>query len=205
MVPVPLDPPAARPVPASEDSRTVHGQAMHLNWRVLTVLLAALTTLSAPPALAQETTGAVLKGAFVFNFARFTEWPQDVLPSDAPLVACVVGDEEVAEALTSNAENRPIAGHSVVVATRTENTLQDCHLVYVSTASASTMSETVASVDASPVLTISDVDDFALTGGIAQLYVQGGKMRFRVNLASVTRARLRLSSRLLSLAELVND
>jgi hypothetical protein len=57
----------------------------------------------------------------------------------------------------------------------------------------------------SPVLTISDVGEFARTGGIAEFFVEGGKMRFRVNLGSVKLSRLQLSSRLLSLAELVHD
>jgi hypothetical protein len=156
-------------------------------------------------ARAQEATEGVLKGAFIYNFAKFTEWPEDVLRSNEPLIACVVGDDAVADALARNIKDRLIAGHPVMVATRTADALQGCHVLYVSSGSARAVAQAVASVATSPVLTISDVDEFARAGGIAQLFVEGGKMRFRVNLGSVKRSGLQLSSRLLSLAELVHD
>ncbi len=187
----------------AEETRAAHGPATHLNRRALAVMLAALTMLCARPALAQEATESVLKGAFVFNFMMFTEWPQDVLPSGAPLIACVVGDEPVAEALIDNVDGRLINGHSVVVMMRTENTVQGCHVLYVSSASASTITQTMTSVGNSPCLTISDGGEFVRTGGIVELFVEGGKMRFKVSLGSVKRSRIQLSSRLLSLAELV--
>ena len=183
----------------------MHGPAARVNRRLLAVMLTALTMLCAQQALAQEATEQVLKGAFIFNFAKFTEWPPDVLPSGAPLTACVVNNELVAEALTKNAKGRLIAGHVVVVMTRTESTVQGCHVLYVSSESAGTITRTVTSVGNSPILTISDADEFARAGGIAQLFITGGKMRFKVSMESVKRSRLQLSSRLLSLAELVND
>jgi hypothetical protein len=56
-----------------------------------------------------------------------------------------------------------------------------------------------------PVLTISDIDSFATLGGIAQFFVEGGKIRFGINLDAVRRSRLQLSSKLLALAELLGD
>ena len=40
----------------------------------------------------------------------------------------------------------------------------------------------VAGLRGAPVLTISDVDDFAQLGGIAQMFVENGRMRFDLNL-----------------------
>lgn len=54
-------------------------------------------------------------------------------------------------------------------------------------------------------LTVSDADTFASIGGIVQVLVENGKMRFRINPRSAKRARLQLSSRLLALAELVEE
>jgi hypothetical protein len=161
-----------------------------------------LCALDAP---AQDVTEGALKGAFLYNFAWFTEWPADVLPPGAPLQACIVGDRAVAAALERVARGRRPAGHQLVVMTPSETTLQGCHLVYVAATSAQSASGAMISVAGSPVLTISDVDEFARSGGIAQFFVDRGKMRFRVNLESAKRAQLQLSSRLLSLAELVHD
>ncbi len=153
----------------------------------------------------QDVTEGALKGAFIYNFAVLTVWPADALRPGAPIQACILGDEAVASALMRNAKGREVAGHPLVVTTPGDRGVQSCHLLYVAASSARSAANAVASVAGAPVLTISDVDEFAHTGGIAQFFVEGGKMRFRVNLASAKRARIQLSSRLLSLAELVHD
>ena len=54
-----------------------------------------------------------------------------------------------------------------------------------------------------PVLTVADAPAFARQGGIAELYAEGNRMRFAVNLPAAQRARLQLSAKLLGLARLV--
>jgi hypothetical protein len=171
----------------------------------MAVAVAIVLVLFARRAHGQDVTEGALKGAFLYNFAAFTVWPVEALPPGAPIQACIVGDGAVAAALVRNAKGRQVSGRELVVTTRTENTLEGCHLLYVAATSARSAAQAVTSVAQSPVLTISDVDEFARVGGIAQFFVEGGKMRFRVNLESAKRARLQLSSRLLSLADLVHD
>ena len=55
-----------------------------------------------------------------------------------------------------------------------------------------------------PILTVSAAR-FAERGGVANFFVDGGRMRFAVNPGAAERARLRISSRLLTLAKLVRD
>ena len=55
------------------------------------------------------------------------------------------------------------------------------------------------------VLTVSDSETFTKRGGIVQIFVESGKMKFRINSRSAKRARLLLSSRLLALAEVVDE
>jgi hypothetical protein len=58
----------------------------------------------------------------------------------------------------------------------------------------------VAGLRDTPVLTISEVEGFTKMGGIAQFFFENGQLRFDVQLASARRARLQISSKLLSLA-----
>ena len=169
------------------------------------VAACAITMLWGGYTYAQDVTEGALKGAFLYNFASFTVWPTDFLPPGAPINACIVGDGAVASTLARSSKGRQLAGHDLVVTTPSERAVNSCHLLYVAAGLARSASQAVTSVAGLPVLTVSDVDEFANLGGIAQFFVEGGKMRFRVNLASAKRARLQLSSRLLSLAELVND
>ena len=162
--------------------------------------------LCASAALAQDVTEPSLKAAFVYNFAKFTEWPSDALPAAAPFTACVLGDGPVTEALERTVKGRLLSGRSVSVSRVTlDGPLRSCHLLYVSGVTAAQVSALVLVVKGAPVLTISDVDDFTPLGGIAHVFVENGRMRFELNLDRAKLSRLQLSSKLLTLASRVHD
>jgi hypothetical protein len=155
---------------------------------------------------AQDVTESTLKGAFVFNFMRFTEWPVDALPPSATVSACVIGDRAVGEALARAVSGQRINGRSLMVSiVEPHVALPMCHVLYVGTVARNRMSEITTALRESPVLTISDDDMFTKVGGIIQVFIENGKMRFRINPRSAKRARLQLSSRLLALADLVDE
>jgi hypothetical protein len=168
-------------------------------WRV--AALAGLVLMSGSIAPAQDVTEPSLKAAFVYNFAKFTEWPEDVLPTAGSFSACVLDAGPVGDALERAVKGRQVAGRQITVQrVRLGNALRGCHLLFVSGLNQEQVGAVVSSVRGASVLTISDIDDFARIGGIAHVFVENGKMRFDLNLELARRSRLQLSSKLLSLA-----
>ncbi|MQA30897.1 MAG: DUF4154 domain-containing protein [Luteitalea sp.] len=158
------------------------------------------------PGIAQDITEPSLKAAFVYNFAKFTQWPPDVLPASSPFVACVIGDAAVGDALERAVNGRLLDGRKIgVLQVKAGENLRACHLLYVSGAVPAQVTQAVTSVRGLPMLTVSDADDFARIGGIAHIFVENGKMRFALNLELAKRSRLQLSSKLLTLATRVYD
>jgi YfiR/HmsC-like len=152
---------------------------------------------------AQDVTEPALKAAFIYNFAKFTEWPADLVPAADPLVICVLGDTAVGDELERDVKGRVLAGHGIAVSlVAPAGPKGACHVVYVSGMTNPQAAPLVASLRDQPVLTISDVQGFIELGGIAQFRFEQGQLRFSVRLASVKRARLQISSRLLALARL---
>jgi hypothetical protein len=171
-------------------------------------LVVSLLALCAPVTRvhAQDVTEVTLKGAFLFNFARFTEWPADALPADSPISVCVIGDRNVADSFTRTVERKQLLGRPITVMfVATDAPLPTCHVLYISGIDDRRLAEIVATVRDSPVLTVSDTDGFVKRGGIVEIFVEGGKLKFRINARSARRSRLALSSRLLALAEVVDD
>ena len=168
----------------------------------LTAGALAILLLTPPPAAAQDVTEPALKAAFIYNFAKFTEWPADVMASGAPLVLCVLGDAAIGGALERAVKGHTLAGHSIGVTQAAPDGLlpKGCHIAYVAGVTASQAAEIVAGLGDAPVLTISDVSGFTRMGGIAQFFFENGQLRFDVQLASARRARLQISSNLLALA-----
>ena len=177
-----------------------------LGRRLVPALLLLLVCSSARRVEAQDVTEVTLKGAFLFNFARFTEWPADALQPDTTVSACVFGDRAVADAFAKTVKGKQLAGRAIAVTTIAANeSIPPCHLLYLSGVAEARIAEIVSTLRDTPVLTVSDSDTFTKRGGIVQIFVESGKMKFRINSRSARRARLQLSSRLLALAEVVDE
>jgi len=182
-------------------SRTAFGRVRRLGGAVLAALLLCASTGGA-----QNVTESSLKAAFIYSFARFTEWPQEVLPTTGPFTACVLGDSPIRDALERTVKDRQLSGRGVsVLLVQFDGNLRSCQLLYVSGVTPTQIAGIVAAVKGAPVLTISDVDSFAQQGGIAQMFVENGKMRFDLNLEVAKLSRLQLSSKLIVLAARVKD
>ena len=146
-----------------------------------------------------------LKAAFLFNFVKFAEWPVDAVSSGAPLILCV-SDDQVATHLNAVIKGHPVGTHELIVKRiSAESGLRQCHLVYLSGVDAAQSKVALQSLNESPALTVSDLPGFAQLGGIVALVVDDEKLRFVINVDAASRARLSLSSKLLSLASIVRD
>ena len=162
----------------------------------------AVLLLTQVAAVAQDVTESALKAAFVYNFAKFTEWPAEAVPASGPFVMCVVGDADLGEGLERTAKGRLVAGRRIVVSVLAGMPSQDaCHLLYVSGVTADKAAQIIAGLSNAPVLTISDVPGFTRRGGMAQFFFENSQLRFGIRAESATRARLRISSKLLVLAK----
>ncbi len=169
----------------------------------------AATLLEAPPVAALGNTQvgrdiSSVKAGLLFNFAKFVEWP--ALPPAAPIVMCIAGDERIGAALADTVHEQKISGHALEVWRSPDGaTWRDCHLLFIGDAEARRSASGLDAIRTLQVLSVSDQKDFAQASGIIEFYVEGGKMRFAINVDAVDRSGLRLSSRLLLLAKIIRD
>lgn len=143
-----------------------------------------------------------LKAAFLFNFARFTEWP---IKSDA-LILCVLGKDEVTVLLDA-LEGRTVQDLHVHLLHKTEELdLQDCHMLYVALSETGRLAEiTTMARQTHGILTVSDIDGFAVAGGMIEFVNEERRIRFDVNLAAVKESGVQISSKLLRLARRIES
>jgi hypothetical protein len=167
--------------------------------------LAVVVAAAVPPAATAQTASASsLRAAFLFNFAKFTDWPADALGPAAPLVICVLGDPAAAAVLEDSTRTQTVGGHRIVVWKGLgEGPIQSCHVLYFATAAERQMRALLDSVRGAPVLTVGESPLFAENGGAVQLFRENDRMRFAVNTDAVAEQKLHLSSQLLSLAKVV--
>jgi hypothetical protein len=172
-------------------------------WLYLAVLLLPIVCM---PLAAQTATASALKAAFLYNFVKFTQWPVDALHPGERLSLCVVGDQAVAAALERTVETGGIDGHQLSVeVVGPDGPFRTCHLLYVSNLDGKRTGQLLGVVRTATAFTVSDAERFAEMGGVAQLIQENNRLRFAVNVDAMQRAHLKISSRLLTLAEIVKD
>jgi hypothetical protein len=160
----------------------------------------------APEAVAQSVSESALKAAFLLNFAKFAEWPADALPPAKPLNLCVLDDPAVADVLVELAKGHAVENHDlVVVRPGPADAMRDCQLLYVPNLDSRQSVKVLETLKGAAVFTIGDREEFARLGGVGYLFLESGKMRFAINIQSAQRARVQLSSKLLTLAKIVRD
>jgi hypothetical protein len=146
----------------------------------------------------QDPAGEVqVKAAFLFNFAKFVQWPG---PNDGPLVIGIVGDDAFAEIVTKTVKGRSINARELQ--TRRLAIGDDpsgCHVVFVAAMRPHDAAELIQRVRG-PVLTVGESVQFLRDGGMVRFYVENNKMRFEISQRNAEAAGLKVSSQLLTLA-----
>jgi hypothetical protein len=170
----------------------------------------AATFVASPAAAAAAGAGdnvaqdVAVKAAFLYNFAKFAEWPAQ--PAGVPLVVCIVGDDGIAAALVETVRGQNIGGHPLEVRRAQESaTWRACHVLFIAEGETRRSAGGLGELKALPVLTVSDSKGFSSASGIIELFVEAGRMRFAINVDTAEGSGLRLSSRLLGLAKIIRN
>lgn len=181
-------------------------------WKVLLGVAAVALALGTVSALPWEDnlTEYKVKGAFLYNFARYTEWPEGTFADDdAPLVFATLGEDPFGEILKTIVNGKALSGRPLQL--RHHKSLEElleaapCHVLFVSESMKKQLPAVHKALLTKPIFTVSDLTDFATLGGTARFFIKQGTVRFVINQSSAKRQGLTISSQLLKLAELVKD
>lgn len=150
---------------------------------------------------------AQIAAAFVFNFAKFTEWPQQVFADSAtPLNVCFLGGDDVRISFQEISAGKAVNGRPILVRNvKSAGEVFDCRVVYMDSANSALFPGVMKNARQRCGLVIGTSDDFLARGGIIKLLVENNRMKFDVNVGAAGRAKIRLSSKLLALARSVVD
>lgn len=146
-----------------------------------------------------------VQAAYLFNFVRFVEWPTSAFESDsAPVTICVLGDSGFTAVATDSINGRSVGNRDVVVQSK-DSVLasRGCHILFVDPSRRGDESEVLATFGKRSVLTVSETTDFAKRGGVANFVTIDDKIRFVINTTAAQAAGLKISSRLLQIAQVV--
>ena len=143
-----------------------------------------------------------VKAAYIYNFAKFIDWPMNAFSTKgAPINIGIIGDNEFGALLENIVKDKTVKEHAIQVhLIKWPADLHTCHMVYVGSSEQKRFRQIVDSLQGYPILTITEVEESSQAKGIMNLFVEGGKVQFEVNIALAEKAQLKISSKLLRLA-----
>jgi hypothetical protein len=148
-----------------------------------------------------------VKAAYLYNFLKFVEWPSDAFTDSlAPIVIGVLGDDPFGTALPEVVIGKTVQGRDLVIRRyRAGENLRGATILFISISEKKRLPQIVAGLRGSTVLTVADMDGFLDAGGMIQFLSENDLVRFAINVDAVSAARLKVSSKLLSLARVFGN
>jgi hypothetical protein len=141
-----------------------------------------------------------VKAVFLFNFAKFVEWPPAAF-SDAntPLVIGVLGRDPFGSYLDDTVRGERVNNRPLIVQ-RYRNTgeIKQCHVLFISRSESDRLDQIVSSLKYRKILIVTDANGG--DGGVIIRFVnEGNRIRFKIDAQAAKAANLTISSKLLRL------
>ena len=153
-------------------------------------------------ASAQAQDELAVRAAFVFNLTKYVEWPH----AGNQLVVGFLGDGPMGEVLKQTLAGKTSDARQIeVLLAPTDAVLERCDLLYVAYSSARKNREVIERLRSREVLTVGESDSFAKDRGMVGLVKKGNQIQVQINLEAARVAGIKVSSRLLSVATLVDS
>jgi hypothetical protein len=148
-----------------------------------------------------------LKAAMLYNLTYFVEWPGAAYPDrHAPILLCILGQDPFASSLTSTIPKEIDNGRTVLIRhLQSDKETPGCHILYISSSERKTTARIFSTLNGSGILTVGEMTQFAAHGGMIQFALEDQHVRFDINLDAASRAGLKISSKLLALAQIVKN
>ncbi len=144
-----------------------------------------------------------IKAAYLYNFIKFINWPE--LEQQKEFNLCVIGDDPALEKIKS-LDSRKIHKldlHITHLYSLNANT--HCDVVFIGESEKKFIEKIVKFYSHTPTLTVSSMEGFIHKGGMIGFITLGNIIRFDINLKQAKENQLSISSKLLELANQVEQ
>jgi hypothetical protein len=180
-------------------------KGMRSPWRVLWLLGVLMLLLGRAQAQSSSAGEYQVKAAFLFNFAKFVEWPTGSFSdASAPLQICVFGRDPFGEELRNITTGKTVNGRKLEVDIVVDlQHARSCHILFIASSVRMPTKQIAEGLRGASVLTVGDSQGFAEQGGMINFVLENDRVQFEVNRKAADQAGLKISSKLLSVAKLV--
>jgi hypothetical protein len=169
---------------------------------LLTMLFAGEPRLWAQKAVSNE---YQIKAVFLFNFAQFVTWPPEAFASpDQPLRIGILGGDPFGTFLDETVKGEKVGDHPLVIQRYGGvEEVRDCQILFINASGrGGEVKEILSALKGKSILTVGDKEGFIQGGVMVRFFMEGNKIRLRINPEAAKNAGLTISSKILRLAQI---
>lgn len=146
-----------------------------------------------------------VKAAYLYRFAGHVEWPPAAFrDAEAPLTIAVAGADELMGELVKLKGGKPLADRTLDVrAWRGGDSLAGVQILFVGRQDTKAMQRVLDAARSLPVLVVTESEGALTLGSAINFLLVDNRVRFEVSLGQAERSGLKVSSRLLAVAQRV--
>lgn len=146
-----------------------------------------------------------IKAAYLYKFATYVEWPPAAFAdANAPVTIGIVGAGDVAAELNSIKAGLTVNGRIVQVRLlKPGDPLVGVQVLFIGRQESGRLKHLLDSIQAQPVLTVTESVGAISAGSVINFVPVDDRIRFEVSMVSAERSGLKISARLLSVAQRV--
>ena len=145
-----------------------------------------------------------VKAAFLYNFAKFVDWPVGSPGRPGSIAICVFGQNSFGRVLEDTVSGKTVDGKTFMVRRVSDGKAAAlCQILFVSSSERMRLGTILGDLRTSHVLTVGETESFIDEGGIVNLKLDGGKIQIQININAADQAGVRISSKLLGLAQII--
>ena len=149
-----------------------------------------------------------IKAQLIERFTRFIRWPESTWDDDPekPFIIGLLGDAPLTPYLEALGKETPIKGKKLLVLHLQDlKEINKCHLLFISGSEKERLSSILETIRNRPIVTVGDTEGFAHKGILINFFYHGNNIRFQINHAAVRASGLHFSSRLLRVAQIIDE
>ena len=146
-----------------------------------------------------------VKAAYIYNFAKFIDWPAENFPNPtSPFRFCVLNDQSFQSSLNQITKDKNLAGHPLHVdLVQSPEESRACEILFVNSSQDRHLHHIIETLQGVSVLTVGETKSFLDEGGMITFVLQDQHVQFQVNHKAAIKAGLHISARLLIVAKAV--
>jgi len=145
-----------------------------------------------------------VKAGYLYNFTKFITWPED---KNETFNLCIGGEDPFGD-LIDSIEQRSVFGRPIkLFRFNNRNKDQYCHILFISASvkDGPSLKGMLVNHGVVNTLTVGESAEFTAQGGMIGFINRDGKIKLQINLRILQQSGLKISAKLLEVAEIVEE